>query len=110
MDFPISRLRLQNYRTNEAAFVQMNQSLQKEFKTICSKVETTVLTTDKQKYVYSIPSIVKVGGDCPCANSPVTLVHTPPFLKELIVAIKHAFPDSAVMVDPLETYILIDWS
>ena len=109
MDFPITRLRLQNYRANEAAFVQMNQSLQKELKIIYSKVEATILTTDKHKYVYSIPAIVKMGELAPF-NSPITLVNTPAFLKELVVAVKYAFPDSVVIIDPLETYILIDWS
>ena len=109
MEIPISRARLRNYRVNEAALVQMNQSLSKELQTICRKIETTVLTTNDSNYVYRIPEVVK-HGEMASQNSPVTLVNTPGFLKELVVALKNAFPDSNIVVDPLETYINIDWS
>ena len=109
MEFPISRARLQNYRVNEAISVETKQRVLKEIQQICKDVERIVLTTDDSKYVYRISSEVKYPNLRP-TNGGVRLVEPVSCLKELLVAIKNTFPDSNVIVDPLETYIIIDWS
>ena len=109
MEFPISRERLQNYRVNEAVSVETKQRVLKEIQQICKDVERTVLATDDSKYVYRISHEVK-GGYLRPGNSPISRVQPVGILKELLVAIKNTFPDSNVIVDPLETYIVIDWS
>ena len=109
MEFPITRERLQNYRANEAVLVETKQRVLKEIQQICKDVEKTVLTTNDRKYVYRIPRHVKHGVTRPRYDG-VIMVHGASILNELVVAIQNTFPDSTVVVDPLETYILIDWS
>ena len=109
MEFPISRERLQNYRANEAVSVETKQRVLNVIQNICKDVERTVLTTNDTKYVYRISHEVK-GGFLRPGNSPVSLVHGVGIIKELLVAIKQAFPDCNIILDPLETYIVIDWS
>ena len=109
MEFPITRERLKNYRANEAVSVETKQRVLKEVQEICRDVERTVLTTDDSKYVYRISHEVK-GGYLRPGNSPISRVQSVGILNEVLAAIKNTFPDSMVVVDPLETYILIDWS
>jgi len=109
MEFPITRERLLTYRTHEAVLVETKQRVLKEVQQICKDVERTVLTTNDTKYIYRIPGHVKYPNLRP-QNSQVSLVNPVAMVKELLVAIQHTFPDSTVVVDPLETYILIDWS
>jgi len=109
MEFPITRERLQKYRVNEAVLVENKQRVLKEIQVICKDVERIVLTTYESKYIYRIPNVVK-NGELRLSNIPLTCVQPLGILKELVVAIKNTFPDSNIMVDPLETYIVIDWS
>jgi len=109
MEFLISRERLQNYRVNEAVSVDTKQRVLKEIQQICKDVERIVLTTDDSKYVYRISSEVKYP-NLRQSIGDVRLIQPVSCLKELLVAIKNTFPDSNVIVDPLETYIVIDWS
>ena len=108
MEFPITRERLLTYRTHEAVLVETKQRLLNEVQQICKDVERTVLTTNNTKYVYNIPNHVKHPNARFTAEGRV--VQRDSILKELLVAIQNTFPDSTVIVDPLETYILIDWS
>ena len=109
MEFPISRKSLQTYRANDAQAVETKQAVLKEIQKICKDVERKVLATDERRYIYYIPQIVKYGEFRP-TNSPVSLVHPIACLKPLLEAIKNTFPDCTITMDPLETYILIDWS
>lgn len=109
MEFPISRQRLRNYRANEAIAAETRQRVSAEIKIICKGVEKVVLTSDEHKYIYTIPRAVKFGEIRP-QNSPVSLVNKVGILSELLTAIVTHFPDSSVQMDPLDTYILIDWS
>jgi len=108
MEFPITRERLQNYRANEAVLVETKQRVLNGVQQICKDVERTVLTTNDTKYVYNIPKHVKHPNARITAEGRV--VQRDSIFKELLVAIQHTFPDSTVVLDPLETYILIDWS
>jgi len=109
MEFPISRSRLQNYKVNEAVSAETKHRVMSELKNICKAVETKVLSTNEPKYIYRISEQVKYGEMRP-RNSPVSRVDIPGILKELLSAIKNTFPDSTITVDPLESYIVIDWS
>ena len=109
MEFPISRERLLNYRVNEAALVETKQRVLKEIQQICKDVEKTVLTTNDHKYIYRIPGHVRYPNLRPMHDQ-VSRVNGLTIMKELVVAIQNTFPDSTVVVDPMETYILIDWS
>jgi hypothetical protein len=99
-----TRERLHNYRDLETT-----QTVAKEIQKICSDIKTIILTTNESKYIYRISHFVKHGAMRP-SNSPISLRDTSGVLKELLIAINNTFPDSAIKVDPLETYILIDWS
>jgi len=112
MEFPISRERLQNYKANEADSVGIKQGISKEMKQICKDVEIIVLTTNERKYVYRnvayikrmhIESKMRIGGN-------MALDKAFNCLNELLEAIKNTFPDCIITIDPLETYIIIDWS
>jgi len=108
MEFPISRKRLQNYRVNEAVSVETKQRVLKEIQQICKDVERTVISTNDTKYVYRITHDVK--GGFLRMTTDVRLANAGGIIKELLVAIKQAFPDCNIILDPLETYIVIDWS
>jgi len=108
MEFPITRERLLTYRTHEAVLVETKQRVLNEVQQICKDVERTVLTTNDTKYVYNIPKHVKHPDGRITAEGRV--VQRDSIFKELLAEIKDRFPDSTVIVDPLETYILIDWS
>ena len=108
MEYPITRERLQKYRANEAVSVETKQRVLKEVQDICKQVEKTVLTTNERKYIYRISSLVRYGQLRQTTD--VRLGNPDDILKELLVAIQDRFPDSTVIVDPLQTYILIDWS
>ena len=107
MEFPITRERLQNYRLNEALAVETKQRVAKEMEDICKDVEGTALRSIHRKCIYWIPDDVK---QPMLRQSDSLLPHGPSILKELMEAIRKAFPDSTIILDPLETYILIDWS
>lgn len=107
MDFPITRERLQNYRLHEALAVETRQRVAKEMEGICKGVEGTVLGTNDRRYVYRMPGHVKHPN---LRESRYQLPQPTSILKDLIEAIGKAFPDSTITLDPLETYILIDWS
>ena len=113
MEFPISRSRLQNYRVNEAVSAEVRIRVSKEIKNICTAVERIVLTSDERKYVYRIAENIKYPADYP-GNSPVSRMQPAmqpiSCVKELIESIRYVFPDSNITMDPLETYIIIDWS
>jgi len=109
MEFPISRVRLQKYRVNEAKTVEIKKRVKKELETICKGIEEKVSTTDGRDYAYAITEYVKFG-DSGLFYSPANLVRTDGFLKELLEAIKETFPDCTIKVNAQESYIFIDWS
>ena len=109
MEFPISRTRLQNYKYYEAMYMETKQRISEKVKFICKNVERIAISTNDTKYVYKITNEDKYGM-LRTMNSSVSKVQTVGIIKELLEAVMKLFPDSKVVVDPLETYILIDWS
>jgi len=110
MEFPITRERLQKYREKEAPSAEIKKCVLKEIQKICEGVENIVLTTKKTKYVYEITHIVKYGDIKHNTPHPELTWNTNGCLKELLAELKNKFPDSNIIMDPLEKYILIDWS
>ena len=109
MEFPITKQRLQSYKDSEARAADIKQRVLLEIRSIRKEVERIVLTSKETMYIHDIKLSVKYGLTRP-KNSPVSSVDELGILKELLVAIHIDFPDSAICMDPLETYILIDWS
>ena len=99
MQFPITKDRLQNYRANEAAAAEIKQRIDAEIQKICKGVELTVLNTDSNRYIYHIDN-ARYGSIRP---------HKFEFMDGLLAELRRLFPDSKIMPDPLETYIIIDW-
>ena len=90
----------------EAAANYTKQRVLKELLIIRINVESKVLRNES-KYIYEIRNDIKHGFLNPCNNSFPPVVGC---LKELLEAIKISFPDCSILIDPLETYIIIDWS
>jgi hypothetical protein len=115
MEFPITRKRLRNYFDDEAIEINVKQRVCEEVKQICTNVEKIATTRGGTMYVHGIRDDVKYGifntmnnvtgkkGLGPHASYPG-------ILKEVLDALKILFPDSDIVTDPLETYIIIDWS
>jgi len=109
MEFPITKERLQNYRENEASLVDARKRVDAVVQKICKEIERVVLTTRDQRYLYMIDHSY-IYGILPPMNSVVTPVKQIKILQTVLDDLLALFPDSKISVDPLETYILIDWS
>jgi hypothetical protein len=110
MEFPITRERLQKYRINEAISNHTKERVQKEVDQICKDVELIVLRGTNTQYIYKISEEVIYGYTYPLSPGNTLPGSYPGILKELLEKIRYLFPDSRIQMDPLETYILIDWS
>jgi hypothetical protein len=108
MELPISRRRLQNYRYDEATEVNAKQRVDAILKKICKGIEAVILNTDGMKYVYHIDNTIHPA--IPSRGGPTKNLQERYILPDLIDALKTNFPDSNIIMDPLKTYILIDWS
>jgi len=91
----MTRARLQNYRVRG----YKRELVSKEMEKICRAVEAKVLTTNECVYLYEIPVHMKHS-----QSNPEGCV------RELLTAIVTHFPDSSIVMDPLEIFIGIDWS
>ena len=105
MEFPITKERLRNYRMQEAFLTEVKLRVETRTNEICKNVENVVLHSNEQKYRHNIRDSDKNGFTRPFPQIPSGGI-----MKELIRNLKTKFPDSKIVVDPLETYILIDWS
>ena len=103
MEFPITRTRLQNHKYYEAMYMETRQRVLEKVNFICKNVEHIASSTNEMKYIYIFTEEDKGG-------MLSRQVKTRGILKELLESLVKLFPDSKVLVDPLETYILIDWS
>jgi hypothetical protein len=94
---------------NEADRAQIKRRISDTMEQICKDVEKIVLTTNERKYVYKAAAYFKhVKTEFRVGSGNSGRVYN--CLKELLEAIKNTFPDCTIIVDPLETYIVIDWS
>ena len=110
MEFPITRRRLQNYRDGEAIFVETEQRIEKVVNRICKDVEHTILTTNEHRYKYNLN--MEVFGHL--RVNPTLYNYKfrqqPSILNQVLYALRERFLDCYITTDPLNTYILIDWS
>ena len=109
MEFPITKERLRNYRMQEAFQAEVNMRVANRTAEICKNIENVVLQTNEQKYRYNILDIDKYG-ILRSTMGPFPQTPSGGILKELISSLKTKFPDSEIVMDPLKTYILFDWS
>jgi hypothetical protein len=76
-----------------------------EIQKICNDVGVLISNTDERKYSYNIADEVKSGG-----AYQLNLAHPNTCLNDLLEAIKKTFSGCNITIDPLETFITIDWS
>ena len=97
MEFPITKERLQTYKNS-----QLIDDAAAELSKICKAIEQTVLYNNTSTYVYRIPLIIK--------NSLIRSDETNvKLLNVFIEGLKGMFINCSVVIDPLETYIVISW-
>lgn len=108
MEFPITRERLRNYKKNEACQVKNRRRVDTVIKEICNHVE--IVATNGKDRTY------KVDINQPRRDATImgyidqTLGMLPSVLDDILLKLYELFPDCKIQVDPLKTYILIDWS
>ena len=107
MKFPITRERLQQYRTNEFLSNETEERINKVIDDICKSIERTIINTNQRKYVYDIDSNIKANLR---HTMGVVLPQQKSILNKVLERLKEKFLDCKILVDPLEKYILIDWS
>lgn len=129
MEFPITKNRLKKFRENEAATVLARLRVEAVVNDICAEVERTALTTGLFRLVYQMsrfhtiymesksiyPTLCHLGsGDWSDPKTGISGKLPPvplyPIINTVLEDLVILFPDSKISVDPLETYILIDWS
>ena len=109
MEFPITRERLQKYRKDEFLRVETEQRVKEVAQIICKGVENAVLNTNDTKYVFNI-RIPVIQGILRHSGSLHTHRQQENILTSIMEKLNELFPDCTIQVDPLQTYILIDWS
>ena len=104
MQFPITRQRLQNYRNDEAAEAYAKERINKAVSEICHQVESIAKTGRHQKFTYTLRN------NLTAEYMSVDFGNIRPVLDDVLSKLRELFPDSTIQVDPLKTYILVDWS
>lgn len=99
MEFPITREQLQTYNVLE---YHRKKQFDQHIKIICGRVELTVLGGKERHYKHMTAHIKH--------NYVQGVGQFSPILSDVLAKLKELFVDCKVLVDPLETYILIDWS
>jgi hypothetical protein len=105
MDFSNNRKRPRIFGLEEAERADTKKTLLKEIQKICKCVEIKVTTTSEQNYIYEITDVVKSG-----VMRSESIDQSVRFLTVLLEEIKRTFNGCNIIIDPLETYIMIDWS
>ena len=106
MEFPITRERLQNYLNGEAQLNAIKNLTSKTLKQFREDVEHHVMMGEK-RFVYKFTHI---NVPLPFIGAPRVYI-TPQDIRNYIVSeIERMLPDCTLTVDPLETYMIIDWS
>ena len=109
MEFPMTKPRLQLYRENEASLLEARKRVNVVVQKICNEIERLVLRTRDLRYIYKLDSS-HIYGILQPQNATVPPVKQSKILETVLEDLAILFPDSKISVDPLETYILIDWS
>lgn len=109
MEFPNSKDRLDNYCIHELSKYDTLERITDITGDICRNVEKVVTTTNNKHYNYRINKDNLYGSFVTFKNT-VSLAKKDYVLNKLIHEIRMLFPESRVILDPTNTYILIDWS
>lgn len=112
MEFPITRERLQNYKNGEAKEREITKRVNEMIHHICNQIETTVLTTSEKRCIYSLKGKLAYNLIFNCLMIENNGIQLPPngLLPQLVEALKEKCVGCDIIVDPLNTYIIIDWS
>ena len=121
----MTKERLQKYRENEATTVLTRLRVKAVVKYICNQIESAAVRTHERKHVFKIQEIgnIEHTSNFGIYNNNITGYNNPtgqwthmfpiarlPILEPVLEDLRTLLPDSKITVDPLETYILIDWS
>ena len=105
MEFPITRERLQGYMNGEAQLNALKNGTANTIKQFCQDLERHVMMGEK-KFVYNFDvrhkSLHPSSGRFGIAPNVIK--------KYIIQEIEKMLPDCTLTIDPLETYMIIDWS
>lgn len=104
MEFPITKERLQNFRQNELPAIMKKSYIDACVKGICDEVYNNIITTDEKKFIVQLSLLSRRYYKSPYQPN------IKDCLPDILTTLQERFIDSKVVVDPLNTYILIDWS
>ncbi len=126
MQFPMTRAQLQTYH-NDVPDMLRQKTIEFAVELICNEVESIVIrkypknqegkpTVSKcvvqlkdfnKKCSHFIMPKIKA---CYSPLVNVILSHIPAILPDILVELRKKFVDCSILTDPLQTYIVIDWS
>jgi hypothetical protein len=108
MEFPIRKADLINYRTNVLLRAETDTRINKIVSKISDGVFQTVKSSTDHKYVYNAIN------DLVFATARQTMRDPPPdqqlVINKVLESLKQKFPDSTIVLDPLQKTITVDWS
>jgi len=106
MEFPMKKEDLINYRNNSIIKEKTDDQVNKLINRICSGIENVIKTTDKHYYIYYADRELVFGIQRSSTHLPSQQLVINKVLEEL----KMKFPDSTILLDPLQKIIKVDWS
>jgi hypothetical protein len=112
MEFPITRERLRNYMNGEAQEREIAKRVNETVGIICKEIEQTVIFKNEKKCVFELRGKRAYGlifSPLQLGNNGIGLP-SDGLLPQVIDALKEKCIGCDIVVDPLKTYILIDWS
>jgi len=115
MELPITKERLQNFRQNELPAIVKKNFVNACIKDITDEVYKTITTTDEKKCHVQLnvlfQKIYRTMSRFTCEYGYITQTSTfKDCIPDILSGLQERFIDSSIVVDPLKTYILIDWS
>lgn len=99
----MSRARLQNLK-EEYERIESERIAKQSLEHICNQViQTAVMYPERKKLQVWTKHAIQSRGS-------IVTVSQPTLLNLILSGLQERFPDSNVQMDPLQTYILVDWS
>jgi hypothetical protein len=112
MEFPITKDRLKNFRQNELPAIMKKKYVDACVKDICDEVFNKT-NTDEKKCIVQLSQLYRRYSkftQYPNQYGQIVEMNRNDWLPTILTTLQERFIDSKVVVDPLNTYILIDWS
>jgi hypothetical protein len=113
MEFPITKERLKNFRQNELHAILKKKYVDACVKDICDEVYNVIANTDNKKCIVQMSLLsgrYSKFAHYHGQHGNLVQLNRNNWLPDILTALQERFIDSKVVVDPLNTYILIDWS